>query len=70
MGLICPECGGKAIVVNTRTNRKRMETIRYHTCQECGHKFKTIERLPSHWNYEARYEKLIDALKKLVEKYS
>lgn len=23
MGLICPECGGKAIVVKTRTNRKK-----------------------------------------------
>jgi len=70
MYLICPKCKGRAIVLNTKTNKKKMETIRYHVCEECGYKFRTIERLPSGWNYELKYQRLIDSLNKLIEKYS
>ena len=46
-----------------------METIRYHICEKCGHKFNTIERLPGGWNYEKRHKEFIDAIKKVTKEY-
>jgi hypothetical protein len=46
-----------------------METVRYHICEECKFRFNTIERLPSGWNYEQRYQELIEAIKKVVKDF-
>ena len=37
----CPKCGGS----HTRVTRKMKDLpVRYHKCQECEHKFKSVEK--------------------------
>ena len=67
--MICPKCKGKAAVTHTEASDDKMETVRYHLCKECDNKFITIERLPSGWKYEQKYEDLIKAIKQLVQDY-
>lgn len=39
--MICPVCGGKTAVIDSRGRED--EVTRRRECQECGHRFATIE---------------------------
>ena len=41
--MICPKCGGKTRVRDNVNNEESNENYRKRVCQECGHKFYTVE---------------------------
>ena len=41
--MICPECGGKTRVLDTRFNDEHNEIYRRRTCPICNHIFFTME---------------------------
>jgi transcriptional regulator NrdR family protein len=48
--LQCPKCKSENIKVYS--TRQKPEAInRYRKCNDCGHKFKTIETIPSSWSH-------------------
>jgi len=48
----CPKCGGRIRMLNTEPNREGSRSRRYG-CQDCGHRFSTIE-VPLDWVEELR----------------
>ena len=62
--MICPNCNnenGKSSVYAVRRYKDRI--IRYRECKNCKHKFKSIEKTQSGWDYEdaiLRIKKIVD----------
>lgn len=64
----CPYCNSTKLNVY-RVIQKSRKNFRYISCQKCNKTFKTIEYIPSNWDYERLYKGLSKDLYSLIEKY-
>jgi transcriptional regulator NrdR family protein len=62
--IVCPKCGSmNNAVYSVRKYEDRI--IRYRACGDCKHKFKSIEKTLSGWDYEDAMMKI----KKIVDRF-
>ncbi len=62
--LQCPKCKKENTKVYS-VRQKEDRITRYRKCLDCGHKFKTIEQIPSDWSSDSA----IKQIKKIVGKF-
>lgn len=66
--MICPECR-KDTLKTYKCIRKSTKNFRYLECTKCKKNFKSVEYIPSNWDYERLYKNLKKDLISLVSKY-
>jgi transcriptional regulator NrdR family protein len=62
--LQCPKCKSENTKVNS-TRQRADRVTRYRECNDCKHRFRTIERIPSGWDPNAA----LDEIKKIANKF-
>lgn len=64
----CPYCRNDKLNIY-RVIQKSKKNFRYIECKKCHKKFKTIEYVPSNWDYERLYKGLVRELDTTIYKY-
>ena len=62
--LQCPKCQSEDFKIYS-VRRYADKINRYRKCNSCNHKFKTIEKMESGWDYETAIKKIKNIVDKL-----
>lgn len=66
--MICPHCNSEKLHVY-RVFQKSKKNFRHIVCDSCKSTFKSIEYIPTDWDYEKLYKSITKDLHSLVHKY-